>query len=132
MQDAFAWLSERLTDLGITRLADITGLDRIGIPVVQAVRPLGLANTVTQGKGPDLPSAGVSAIMEAAEQACSEHLTSFDLVHASARRLGLDPSCYAMHLHEDTRTDWFEVETAWLALAPARGRKNETMVSPNR
>jgi hypothetical protein len=40
----------RLDVLGITRLGDLTGLDRIGIPVVQAVRPLELANSVTQGK----------------------------------------------------------------------------------
>jgi ribosomal protein S12 methylthiotransferase accessory factor len=53
--------------MGISRLADITGLDLIGIPVVQAVRPLGRSLSVAQGKGIDLDAAMASAAMEAAE-----------------------------------------------------------------
>ena len=53
--------------LGISRLADITGLDRLGIPVIQAVRPLALSNTVSQGKGYDHESAALSAILESAD-----------------------------------------------------------------
>ena len=36
---------------GITRLADVTGLDRIGIPVWMAVRPNSKTLAVSQGKG---------------------------------------------------------------------------------
>jgi ribosomal protein S12 methylthiotransferase accessory factor len=53
--------------LGITRLANLTGLDVVGIPVVQAVRPNARSNAVSQGKGIDLASAKTSAMMEAIE-----------------------------------------------------------------
>ena len=36
---------------GVTRLADVTDLDRLGVPVFQAVRPWGLSLSVHQGKG---------------------------------------------------------------------------------
>lgn len=57
---------------GITRVADLTRLDRIGLPVFQAVRPMGRALSVHQGKGRCGADARVSAIMEAIESAASE------------------------------------------------------------
>jgi ribosomal protein S12 methylthiotransferase accessory factor len=53
--------------MGITRLGNVTGLDRIGIPVVVAVRPNSRAVSVSQGKGIELPQAMASALMEAIE-----------------------------------------------------------------
>ena len=53
--------------MGITRLGNITGLDRIGIPVAVAVRPNSRSVSVSQGKGFDLPQAMASALMEACE-----------------------------------------------------------------
>jgi ribosomal protein S12 methylthiotransferase accessory factor len=53
--------------MGITRLGNITGLDRIGIPVAIAVRPNSRSVSVSQGKGYDLPQAMASALMEACE-----------------------------------------------------------------
>jgi YcaO-like protein with predicted kinase domain len=53
--------------MGITRLGNVTGLDRIGIPVVVAVRPNSRSVSVSQGKGPDLTQAMTSALMEAIE-----------------------------------------------------------------
>jgi YcaO-like protein with predicted kinase domain len=53
--------------VGITRLANVTGLDSIGIPVVQAIRPNARSLSVSQGKGVDVASAKVSAMMEAIE-----------------------------------------------------------------
>lgn len=61
-----------LGDLGITRLADITGLDRIGIPVWIAVRPNSRTLSVSQGKGLDAMAARVSAAMESIETALAE------------------------------------------------------------
>lgn len=58
--------------LGITRVASVTALDRIGIPVYLATRPNSCTLAVTQGKGIDDDSARASAIMEAAEQAIAE------------------------------------------------------------
>lgn len=53
--------------MGITRLGNVTGLDRIGIPVVVAVRPNSRSVSVSQGKGLDLAQAMASALMEAIE-----------------------------------------------------------------
>jgi ribosomal protein S12 methylthiotransferase accessory factor len=55
--------------LGITRLADVTGLDRIGIPVYTAIVPR--ANDVIctyHGKGPTAADARASAVMEVVER----------------------------------------------------------------
>jgi YcaO-like protein with predicted kinase domain len=53
--------------MGITRLGNITGLDRIGIPVAVAVRPNSRSVSVSQGKGLDREQAMASALMEACE-----------------------------------------------------------------
>jgi ribosomal protein S12 methylthiotransferase accessory factor len=52
---------------GVTRLADVTGLDIVGIPVFQAIRPLARSLSVSQGKGVTRVAARVSALMEAIE-----------------------------------------------------------------
>lgn len=56
-----------LPTLGITRVANVTGLDDVGIPTAQAIRPNSRSLSVSQGKGLDLDAAKVSAIMESAE-----------------------------------------------------------------
>jgi YcaO-like protein with predicted kinase domain len=53
--------------MGITRLGNVTGLDRIGIPVAVAIRPNSRSVSVSQGKGLDLAQAMTSALMEAIE-----------------------------------------------------------------
>ena len=53
--------------VGISRVADVTRLDRIGIPVYQAIRPRSLNLSVSQGKGASSIAAKVSAVMEAIE-----------------------------------------------------------------
>jgi YcaO-like protein with predicted kinase domain len=60
-------LLPRMAEFGITRIADVTGLDRIGIPVALAIRPAARSVSVAQGKGLDPSSAKVSALMEAIE-----------------------------------------------------------------
>lgn len=52
---------------GITRVADVTGLDTLGIPVAMAVRPLAKMLSVSQGKGQSYLLAKVSAVMEGIE-----------------------------------------------------------------
>ena len=56
-----------LTQVGVTRVAVVTGLDVVGIPVVMVPRPNGRSLSVSQGKGVDLTAAKVSGIMEAVE-----------------------------------------------------------------
>jgi YcaO-like protein with predicted kinase domain len=56
-----------MAPLGITRLADLTGLDHVGVPVFSAIRPNGKSLSTSQGKGLDTASAQASALMESIE-----------------------------------------------------------------
>lgn len=67
LDDTLARLKPHLADIGVTRVAVITGLDVIGIPVVMVTRPNGRSLSVSQGKGISLTAAKVSGIMEAVE-----------------------------------------------------------------
>jgi len=53
--------------MGITRVANVTGLDYIGLPVVLVTRPNSRSLAVSQGKGLDLASAKASGLMESIE-----------------------------------------------------------------
>lgn len=84
------------SQMGITRLGNVTGLDRIGIPVVVAVRPNSRSVSVSQGKGLDLSQATTSALMEAIEGFHAEEVgegrrTSFHELAANHRVV--DPCC---------------------------------------
>ena len=70
-----ARLARLLPVLGITRIADVTGLDAIGIPVVMVCRPNARSLSVSQGKGLDLAAARASGLMEAAELYHAERIT---------------------------------------------------------
>lgn len=67
-------LAPLLPAVGVTRIADLTWLDDIGIPVYQAVAPTDRYLSVYQGKGLDPVSAKVSAAMEAIERWHGGHL----------------------------------------------------------
>lgn len=58
--------------IGLTRLADITGLDSIGIPVVLSVRPQSGYLSVDGGKGFTPAAAAASAAMECFERHAGE------------------------------------------------------------
>jgi len=66
-------IEPRLADFGVTRVADVTGLDHIGIPVVMAARPLARTLAVSQGKGHSLLLAKISAVMESIEMWHAEY-----------------------------------------------------------
>ena len=63
-----------LPDIGVTRVAEISGLDRLGIPVYSAIRPGSQqgAISVYAGKGATPVEARVSVIMESVERYSSE------------------------------------------------------------
>lgn len=61
--------------MGVTRVANVTGLDPVGIPVVMVCRPNSRSLAVSQGKGIDLASARASGLMEAAELYHAETMT---------------------------------------------------------
>lgn len=73
--ETWARLAPQLGEFGVTRVGDITGLDRIGIPVWIAVRPNSRSLSVSQGKGLDHYAARVSAAMESIEIAHAERVT---------------------------------------------------------
>ena len=102
---------------GITRLADVTGLDRIGIPVWMAIRPNSKTLAVSQGKGLSAAAAQASAIMEAAEIAAAETFpvaqrssSGKDLLAAGEMAAPLN-NLIALNQHPITDTDsiaWVE------------------------
>jgi ribosomal protein S12 methylthiotransferase accessory factor len=80
----------RMRDYGVTRVAELTGLDTIGMPVYMAVRPLATTVGVSQGKGATPLLARISAVMEAIELSiCERYFTTPDAFVATAAELGL-------------------------------------------
>lgn len=79
-------LQPYLAEFAITRLANVTHLDEIGIPVVLAIRPNARSLSVAQGKGVSIAAAKASAVMESIEQHHAEH-ARLDLRWASHREL---------------------------------------------
>lgn len=78
--------------IGVTRVARITGLDRTGIEVASAIRPLGHVLQVTNGKGGRFEDAERGAILEAAELFAAERpaCEAWGSASALARRRGED------------------------------------------
>ncbi|WP_437728600.1 YcaO-like family protein [Sorangium sp. So ce861] len=69
-------LAPHLAAFGITRVADVTGLDVIGLPVVMVCRPNSASLAVSQGKGLTADAARASGLMESIE---SFHAETIDL-----------------------------------------------------
>nr|HEX4313313.1 YcaO-like family protein [Kofleriaceae bacterium] len=109
---------------GITRIADQTGLDTIGVPVFAAIRPMGRSLSAQQGKGVTRDAARVSALMEALETYTAEQprrtvlATARDLAargrvvdvrrlpRARRRGLGRDEPCSWLSGWDVVRGDW--------------------------
>ncbi|MBD3139016.1 YcaO-like family protein [Microbispora bryophytorum] len=98
---------------GITRVADITMLDTLGIPTFQAIRPTARTLAVSQGKGVTADLAKLSAMMEAielwhAEQPMRPVATTSP--REVAGKLGYDvhalPLCTPTLLHDGLPVDW--------------------------
>lgn len=99
--------------VGVTRVADVTRLDTIGIPTFQAIRPLSSTLAVAQGKGVTPELARVSAILESVEtwhgeQPMTPRLTASP--REVAGRLGYDvaalPRSSPSLLHDGLPIDW--------------------------
>jgi YcaO-like protein with predicted kinase domain len=100
--------------LGITRAANITGLDRIGVPVYAVYRPNARSLSVAQGKGLTPIAAEVSGLMESVETYHAENVLAPLLLgsHAELRQKHrtvdvtglprLSSSCF----HENLRILW--------------------------
>ena len=105
------------SELGITRLGELTGLDNLGLPIAFATRPNSLSLSVSLGKGADIDSALVSAAMEAAETAIAE-VPPEGLVKLSASQArdsgykAVDfhriARCHPHRLNDDDGISWIE------------------------
>src|SRR3546814_764639 len=69
-------LAPLLSRFGITRVSDVTGLDRLGVPVTMGDRPNSPSLDVYQGKGLELVAAKVSGSMESIERHQAEELSN--------------------------------------------------------
>jgi ribosomal protein S12 methylthiotransferase accessory factor len=114
--EALARVTPFLSSMGITRIANITGLDNIGIPVVMVCRPNSRGLSVSQGKGLDLDEARVSGIMEAAELFHAENI-DLPLVFETYARLRRQvcvaepnalPGTSDKRFHPNLRLFWIE------------------------
>lgn len=65
--DTFARARAHFAAAGVTRVADVTGLDTLGVPVAMAYRPNARNLAVSPGKGLDRDAAFASAAMESLE-----------------------------------------------------------------
>lgn len=128
--------------MGITRVANVTGLDRIGIPVVMVCRPNARSLAVSQGKGIDIDIATVSGLMESVELYHAEHIdrplklgSMAELSHShSFADIGRLPRVAGGRFTEDLVTLWIEGrdmisgESRWLPFESVRA--NFTVPAP--
>ena len=73
-EETLARVMPHMPAMGITRIADVTGLDTIDIPVVMVCRPNSRSVSVSQGKGSTLAAARASGLMESIEGFHAEHI----------------------------------------------------------
>ena len=96
--ETLAKVKPMMHQMGITRIADVTGLDTIGIPVVMVCRPNARSVSVSQGKGSTLDAAKASGLMESVEGFHAENIelpvritTYQDLVNSVGEIKVVDP-----------------------------------------
>ena len=79
-EESIARVTPYLRDYGITRVANVTHLDRVGIPVHTAIKPMGTTLSNGSGKGITPAASKISAMMEAIEQSHWEddHFEKFE------------------------------------------------------
>lgn len=103
-------------EFGVTRLANVTGLDRIGIPVYLAIRPNSRSVAVSQGKGITPVSAKASALMEAVELWHAEnmlrsmHFATFEEIGRLGTPIAMDglPKVEGSRYSPQLRMHWVE------------------------
>jgi ribosomal protein S12 methylthiotransferase accessory factor len=86
--ETFKTIKPYLDQAGVTRIADVTGLDSVGVPVTLAFRPNALTMACSSGKGVTVDQAYVSGAMEAFELYSAE-TASLDYVRACYKDLSI-------------------------------------------
>lgn len=79
-----------LNRFGITRVANLTGLDFIDIPVYSVVRPCSLTLSVSSGKGITHSDAIVSGVMESIEAHIAETISPSEYFNTSFEQIPYD------------------------------------------
>ena len=110
--------------MGITRIANLTGLDRLGIPVVSVFRPNSRSVAVAQGKGLHLDAAKASGLMEAVETFHAETIgaartASLEALRRDARVIDISrlPRVPETELPPDQPVPWVRAED-WVTGEP--------------
>ncbi|MEU3221905.1 YcaO-like family protein [Streptomyces sp. NPDC006976] len=113
-EETWARLRPLLAARGVTRVADLTDLDVLGIPVWSAIRPGAATLVASAGKGLTHCAARISAVVESLEVAVAEE-ASVPVVHrGSAARLTPGYSVSELSLHpasladDRTELEWTE------------------------
>jgi YcaO-like protein with predicted kinase domain len=102
--------------MGITRIANVTGLDIVGVPVVMVCRPNSRSVAVSQGKGINLSTARASGVMEAIELYHAETITlplrlaTYEELRYQHSVVEVDelPRSFGSHFHPNLRLAWCE------------------------
>ncbi len=99
--------------IGVTRIADLTHLDRVGIPVMGATRPMSRSMPTAQGKGLTRSEARIAAVMESAEtfhaETIDRPLLFLSVTEMAARHTFLDPAPFAIDpVDQHDRLLWVE------------------------
>ncbi len=112
--ETLARIMPLIARMGITRVADITHLDDLGIPIFQAVRPNSRNISVSQGKGVTKALAKVSALMESIEgwhaeqpDVPSVHVSIGDMRQTLPYALSDLQLCRHHLAHDARQLEWF-------------------------
>jgi YcaO-like protein with predicted kinase domain len=111
-ESTWARVAPLLSTMDITRVADITGLDEIGLPVHVCYRPVGTTLAVSIGTGLSPAQSRVSAVMESIESWHVENPRLEIAVRSPARGLPLRYDIRQLNLAERSpltdavRLDW--------------------------
>lgn len=99
---------------GISRIGDLTGLDRIGLPVVQAVRPAALSEVTSLGRGLSKAEAAMGAVMEALERHYAETIPAERIFLATADELEIADGLFENLVVAEWRRDWRARAIPWV------------------
>lgn len=98
----------------ITRIADLTGLDRVGLPVVQAIRPAALSEVTSLGRGMSRTSAAIGAVMESLERLYAEAIPASRVFLSTAESLGIGAGSFDGFCLPASRANWRDRQVDWI------------------
>ena len=112
VKETLSKVNSYIKKAGISRVADLTDLDPLGIPVYTVIRPLSKSLTTSQGKALTHDLAKISAIMESLEVYYSEEVNpDFYQEKVCFSESFINPNLISKNIvyHDDTKHDWCHV-----------------------